>query len=125
MILPDPIDPQIGPRVAFPGESRSFKEFRRGFIMRQARGFDPVQTERGESVHGNCPDRGGHYALPGVWRAGPISKRCRLHNTALDLPESQASRQHIIVTKDQERVGFIAGDFLMVSLNPAPERGAG
>jgi hypothetical protein len=63
--------------------------------------------------------------LPGVWRADPISKRCRLHNTALDLPESQASRQHIIVTKDQERVGFIAGDFLMVSLNPATERGAG
>jgi len=125
MILPDPIDPQIGPCVAFPDKSRPFQQFDRGFIMRQAGSFDPVQPERGEGVDGHCPDGGGHQALPGVWRADPISERPRLHNAALDLPESEASRKHIIVTKDKERVGFVVGDLLMVPADTTPERGAG
>jgi hypothetical protein len=33
MVLPDPIDPQIGPRVALPGKSRPFQQFLRGFVM--------------------------------------------------------------------------------------------
>src|SRR5205807_7943938 len=98
----------------------------RGFVMGQARGFDPMQPERGESVADRCPERERHEALPGIWLADPVSEYGCLHDAASDLPQSEtADKSIIVVAKDQERVGFVVGDLLLIVAQSAPEGGAG
>jgi hypothetical protein len=84
-----------------------------------------MEPERGESVAGHCSDRDRHEALPGMWRADPISEHRRLHDAASDLPQTETTdKPMIVITKDQERVGFVVGDLLLIVAQSAPERGA-
>ena len=116
MVLPEPVDPQIGPRQPFPLEADALQQPDRRTIMRQTGRLDSVQTQGGEGIARHRPDRSRHQSLARVGHAHPVAKRRRLGDTALDLPERQtADELLVLIAKDEKGIGLVVRHFLQIA----------
>ena len=94
--------------------------------MGQARRFQPMQVQRRESKADHGAHGARHIALPGMGRAHPIAQSGGLRDTATDMAQRDAAKQHRIgIAKYQERESLVIVDFQRMPPHPPPERAAG
>src|SRR5208282_4202916 len=122
MIFPYAINAQISARVTFPRKADTLQKLERSVIVWKTGGLGPVQPQGAESKVDSSPDSFRHKALIGVGLADPVTKRRRLNDAALDLTKGQAAEQHIVISKNQERKGFVALDLLLMAADASAER---
>src|SRR5262245_34293241 len=125
MVLPDAVDAQILPGIAFAGESRLLQQPHGGRIGGNACGFDAVQAQGAEREGQQGAHRRRHMAAPGVRLAHPISEAPRLRDAAAHVGQSEAAQQHLIAAaENEERIRLIAALVFGVAAQTAPERRA-
>src|SRR5271166_3585417 len=114
MIFPNAINAQISARVAFARKADALQKLERSSIVGKARGLGPMQPQGPERKVDSGADGFRHKALIGVGLADPVTKRRGLNDAALDLTKGQATKQQIVISKNQEREGFVAVDLLLM-----------
>src|SRR5689334_23939592 len=72
MVLPQPVDAEVLPRVALAREAGVFQEPDRGRIGRNAGGLEPVQAQRAECERHQRAHRAAHQPTPRERLADPV-----------------------------------------------------
>src|SRR5712672_2546821 len=93
MILPDPVDAQILPRIALAQKAAPLEQTDRSRIGLDAGRLDPVQAQRLEAKGQHGFDGGGHVAIPCETHAQPIADAAGLSDAAADIREREAAEQ--------------------------------